>query len=151
MSSADARLAEFGIQLPDRRRSAGDYVGFVQAGDLLFLSGQGSEGHVGRVGAELDLEGGRRAARTSALNLLTQTRLALGSLASVRRVVRVHGFVACSEEFAELPRVVDGASELLHAVFGAEVGPHARSAIGVQSLPFGLAVEVEMIVQVSGA
>lgn len=151
MGEVEARLDALGLALPALRRRAGKYVGWVQAGDLLFLSGQAADGHVGRVGDELDLEQGRAAARACTLNLLAQTRDALGSLDRVRRIVKVLGFVAAAPGFTALPAVTDAASELLQEVFGPEVGAHARSSIGVAALPLGFAVEIEMIVQVSGA
>lgn len=147
MSSPSERLRELGVELPTLRPRAGNYVGAVQTGNLLFLSGQGADGWVGRVGADLDLEAGRGAARVCMLNLLAQAQHALGSLDRVTRVVKVLGFVACTEDFTETPKVIDGASDLLHQVFG-EAGAHARSAIGVQALPLGFAVEIEMVVEV---
>lgn len=123
------------------------YTGSVTVGELIFFSGQGAEGFVGRVGADLDLAAGRRAARACMLNLLAQARAALGTLDEVERVVKVLGFVACTEDFTELPAVMDGASELLHELFGPDVGRHARSTIGVQALPLGFAVEIELILQ----
>jgi enamine deaminase RidA (YjgF/YER057c/UK114 family) len=147
VSTAEARLADAGLELPPLRPKAGAYVGWVRAGDLVFLSGQGADGHVGRVGDDLDLEAGRRAARDCMLNLLAQTRDALGSLEEVGRIVKVLGFVACTEGFTDAPRVLDGASEVLQLAFGADNGSHARSAIGAQALPLGFAVEIEMVVQ----
>ncbi len=147
--SAEARLAELGVTLPPLRQAAGNYVGYVRTGDLLFLSGQGAEPHVGRVGDDFDLAAGRLAARDCMANLLAQTRAALGSLDAVERIVKLLGFVACTPEFTDLPGVIDGASELLHAVFGPEAGAHARSAIGAAALPLGFAVEIEMVVQVA--
>lgn len=150
MSAVEQRLREAGLELPPPRPKAGRYVGFVRAGDLLFLSGQGADGHVGRVGDDLDVAAGRAAARDCMLNLLTQTREALGSLDRVVQVVKVLGFVTCSEGFRDAPQVIDGASDVLHVAFGDERGAHARSAIGAQALPLGFAVEIEMVVQVEG-
>ncbi|CAN5806272.1 RidA family protein [soil metagenome] len=143
----DVRLAELGLTLPPLRPKAGDYLGWRRVGDLLFLAGQGADGWTGRVGANLDLERARAAARDCGLNLLAQTHAALGSLAAVEAIVKVTGFVACTPEFAQLPQVIDGASELFIDVFG-DAGRHARSAIGVQQLPKGFAVEIEMVVAV---
>ena len=142
------RLAALGLALPALRPAAGAYRGSVRAGDLLFLAGQGADGWTGRVGADLSLEQARTAARDCMLNLLAQTRAALGSLDRVRQVVKVLGFVACTDDFREMPVVLDGASELLVAVFGEQAGGHGRSAVGVQALPKGFAVEIEMVVQV---
>ena len=143
----ERRLAELGLELPALRPRAGRYEGWVRAGDLLFLSGQGADGWVGRLGADLGIEQGRLAARDCALNLLAQTRDALGSLDRVARVVKVVGFVACSPKFTGLPAVVDGASALLIDLFG-DRGAHARTAVGVAALPLGFAVEVEMVIQI---
>lgn len=143
-----ARLAEMSLVLPPLRPAAGRYLGYVQAGDLLFLAGQGADGWTGRVGANLDLGQARTAARDCMLNLLAQTSAALGGdWSRFARVVKLLGFVACTEEFTQCPAVVDGASDLLIEIFG-DTGRHARSAIGVQSLPLGFAVEIEMVVQV---
>jgi enamine deaminase RidA (YjgF/YER057c/UK114 family) len=144
--TAEARLRELGIELPALRRPAGNYVGWVRTGDLLFLSGQGADGFTGRVGADLGVADGRAAARACALNLLAQARDAVGSLDRVARVVKLLGFVACTDEFTAAPAVIDGASDLLAEVFG-DGGRHARSAIGVRALPLGFAVEVEMILE----
>src|ERR1700754_4552626 len=137
--SAEERLRAAGLSLPPLRPASGNYVGHQRVGDLLFLSGQGADGHCGRVGADLDVEAGRRAARDCMLNLLAQTKDALGSLDAVAQVVKVLGFIACSEEMRELPRVLDGASEVLQLAFGDEVGRSAPAAIGVQALPLGFA------------
>ncbi len=144
----ETALAELGLSLPGLRPRAGNYVGSVRAGDLLFLSGQGADGWTGRVGAELSVAQGREAARDCALNLLAQTRDALGSLDRVGQIVKLLGFVACTEDFRDAPKVIDGASDLLAHLFGGR-GQHARSAIGVQALPLGFAVEVEMVVAVA--
>jgi enamine deaminase RidA (YjgF/YER057c/UK114 family) len=143
----ERRLAELGLELPALRPQAGLYEGWVSAGDLLFLSGQGADGWTGRLGADLTLDQGRLAARDCALNLLAQTRDALGSLDQVAQMVKVTGFVACTPEFTGVPAVVDGASALLLDLFG-DRGGHARSAVGVAALPLGFAVEVEMVVRV---
>jgi enamine deaminase RidA (YjgF/YER057c/UK114 family) len=146
----ERRLADLGLELPALRPTAGMYQGWAPAGDLLFLSGQGADGWTGRLGTDLDLEQGRLAARDCALNLLAQTRDALGSLDRVARVVKLTGFVACVPEFSGVPAVVDGASAVLLDVFG-DRGRHARSAVGVAALPLGFAVEVEMVVSVASA
>ena len=144
----EERLAALGLALPALRPAAGTYRGSVLAGDLLFLAGQGADGWTGRVGADLPVEKAQRAARDCMLNLLAQTRAALGALDRVRQVVKVLGFVACTEDFRDTPAVLDGASDLLVAVFGEQAGAHGRSAVGVQALPKGFAVEIEMVVQV---
>jgi enamine deaminase RidA (YjgF/YER057c/UK114 family) len=148
--AAEDRLRELGLELPALRQPAGSYVGWVRSGDLLFLSGQGADGFTGRVGADLSVEDARAAARACALNLLAQARDAIGSLDRVARVVKVLGFVACTEDFTDAPAVIDGASDLLGEIFG-DRGRHARSAIGAQALPLGFAVEVEMVLEVGRA
>jgi len=145
----EERLVERGLELPPLRRPAGNYRGWARAGDLLYLSGQGADGHTGRLGADLTVIEGYAAARACALNLLSQAHDALGALDAVAQVVQVRGFVACTPDFTEQPAVIDGASDLLAAVFG-ERGPHARTAIGVAALPRGFAVEVDAVLLVSG-
>jgi enamine deaminase RidA (YjgF/YER057c/UK114 family) len=142
----ERRLAELGLELPTLRPRVGLYEGWVLAGDLLFLSGQGADGWVGRLGADLTVEQGRKAARDCALNLLAQARDALGDLDQVGQVVKLVGFVACTPNFTAVPAVVDGASALLVELFG-ERGRHARSAVGVAALPLGFAVELELVVR----
>jgi enamine deaminase RidA (YjgF/YER057c/UK114 family) len=142
----ERRLAALGLELPGLRPRAGLYEGWVLAGELLFLSGQGADGWVGRLGADLTVEHGQAAARDCALNLLAQARDALGSLDRVAKVVKLAGFVACTPDFTAVPAVVDGASTLLVELFG-DRGRHARSAVGVAALPFGYAVELELVVQ----
>lgn len=146
MSTIDDRLAELGLTLPPVRLAAGNYLGWVGSGRLLFLAGQGADGWTGRVGADLDVAQGQEAARDCMFNLLTQARSALGSLDEITKIVKVLGFVACTEDFTDTPTVLNGASDLLVAVFG-DRGRHGRSAIGVQSLPLGFAVEIEMVVE----
>jgi enamine deaminase RidA (YjgF/YER057c/UK114 family) len=146
----ERRLAQLGLELPALRPKAGLYEGWARSGDLLFLSGQGADGWTGRLGADLTLEQGRLAACDCALNLLAQTRDALGSLDRVAQIVKLTGFVACTSEFTGVPAVVDGASALLVDVFG-DRGRHARSAVGVAALPLGFAVEVELVVRVAAA
>jgi enamine deaminase RidA (YjgF/YER057c/UK114 family) len=140
----EERLAERGLTLPALRRPAGNYRGWVRAGDLLYLSGQGADGHTGRLGADLTVIQGYAAARACALNLLAQAADALGALSAVQQVVQVRGYVVCTSDFTGQPEVIDGASDLLAAVFG-ERGAHARTAIGVAALPRGFAVEVDAV------
>jgi enamine deaminase RidA (YjgF/YER057c/UK114 family) len=152
---AEARLKTLNLELPTPPAPMGSYVTAARAGNLLFLSGHGPtrEGRViyqGRVGRDLTLERGQEAARLTGLNLLASTRSALGSLDRVRRVVKVLGMVQCTEDFIDHPKVINGCSDLMVEVFG-EAGRHARSAVGMGSLPFGIAVEIEMVVEVSGA
>jgi len=153
-SSAEQRLKETGIHLPMPPEPFGNYVEAVQTGNLLFLTGMlPTEGHtarfVGRVGAELDVEAGRKAARLAALNVLAVAREHLGSLDRVTRIVRLVVSVATSGDFREHPKVADAASELLSDVFGKDKNP-CRSVYGVASLPLGMPVELEVIFEVAG-
>jgi enamine deaminase RidA (YjgF/YER057c/UK114 family) len=149
----EARLREIGLELPPPPRPAANYVGAVQSGSLLFISGHvptkdGEFVYIGKVGKELSLEEGYEAARMAALNCLASAKTVLGDLDRVTRVVKILGMVNCSEDFGEQPKVVNGASDLLVQLFG-EAGRHARSAVGMQALPFGVAVEIEMILEVA--
>lgn len=146
-TTVEERLDQLGAPLPEPRPAAGNYRGFVQVGDLLFTSGQGADGHVGRVGENVTLEDGVAAARACMLNLLAQVRAATGSLDRVAKIVKVLGFVNAVPEFTQHPAVLDGASNLLVEAFGPDIGAHARTAVGVSHLPKGFIVEVEMIVQ----
>ncbi|UVT20030.1 MAG: RidA family protein [Nitrospira sp.] len=149
---AETRLKELGIKLPAPPKPFGTYVEAVQTGNLLFLTGMlPTEDHeakfVGRVGAELDVETGRRAAHLAALNGLAVVRQYLGSLDNVTRIVRLGVSVATSGDVRDHPIVADGASELLQAVFGKDKNP-CRLVYGVASLPLGAPVEVEFILEV---
>ncbi|MBB6729607.1 RidA family protein [Cohnella zeiphila] len=149
--SAYDRLKELGLTVPDVKPRFLFEPG-VQAGNLLYLSGQtpeidGEMQYAGRLGAELDIETGKRAARLAALNCIGEMEAVLGTLDRVERIVRVIGYVRSAPGFGEHPLVVNGASELLIEVFG-EAGRHARAALGASELPFGAPVELEMVVQV---
>jgi enamine deaminase RidA (YjgF/YER057c/UK114 family) len=144
--SAVARLAELGIELPEVPAPAGAYVPAVRTGNLVYTSGQVARDWSGKVGAEVSEADAKTAARSCALNALAAVDALVG-LDSVVRVVKVLGFVASAPGFTGQPGVINGASELLGEVFG-EAGAHARSAVGVAELPFGVPVEVELIVEV---
>lgn len=153
MTSAEQRLKELGITLPAPPEPFGAYAEAVQTGNLLFLTGMlPTEGRaakvVGRVGAELDVEGGRKAAHLAALNVLAVTRKHLGSLDRVTRLVRLVVSVATSGDVRDQPRIADAASELLRDVFGDDKQP-CRSVYGVASLPLGVPVELEITLEVS--
>jgi len=153
-AGAEQRLKEHGIRLPTPPEPFGAYVEAVQTGNLLFLSGMlPTEGHeakfIGRVGAELDVEAGRAAARLAALNGLAVAKQHLGSLDKVKRIVRLGVAVATSGDVRDQPKVADGASELLQDVFGKDKGP-CRLVYGVASLPLGAPVELEIIFEVAG-
>jgi enamine deaminase RidA (YjgF/YER057c/UK114 family) len=152
-ANAEQRLQELGIQLPTPPEPFGIYAEAVQTGNLLFLTGMlptvGREAKfIGRVGAELDVQTGRKAAYLAALNALAVARQYLGSLDKVTRVVRLGVAVATSGDVREQPKVADGASELLQDVFGKGKNP-SRLVYGVASLPLGTPVELELIFEVS--
>src|ERR1700675_1335675 len=152
--SAEQRLQELGISLPAPPEPFGAYTEAVQTGNLLFLTGMlPTEGRaakfIGRLGAELDVEAGRKAARLAALNVLAVARKQLGSLNKVTRVVRLGVSVATSGDFRDHPKVADAASELLQDVFGKDKSP-CRLVYGVASLPLGTPVELEVIFEVAG-
>ncbi len=153
LASAEERLKELGINLPSPPEPFGAYVEAVQTGNLLFLSGMlPTEGHgakfTGRVGAELDVEQGRRAALLAALNVLAVARESLGSLDRVTRIVRLGVSVATSGDVYDQPKIADAASELLQDVFGKDKSP-CRLVYGVASLPLGVPVELEVIFEVA--
>lgn len=148
----EARLKELGLALPPTPSPAANYVGAVHTGNLLFVSGHGPtrDGrftYVGKVGKDVSVEQGYEAARVVALNCLASAKSVLGDLDRIKRVVKLLGMVNCTEDFGEQPKVINGASDLLVQLFG-ESGRHARSAVGMQALPFGIAVEIEMIFEV---
>ena len=146
-------MKQLGIELPTPPEPLGTYVEAVQTGNLLFLTGMlPTEGRgakfVGRIGAELDVEAGRKAAHLAALNVLAVARQHLGSLDKVTRVVRLGVSVATSGDVRDQPKIADAASELMQNVFGKEKNP-CRSVYGVASLPLGVAVELEIIFEVA--
>lgn len=147
------RLQELGHALPQISSPAANYVSWTQAGNLVFISGQisqenGQPAYIGRVGDKFSVEDGRRAAELCALNLLAHIDAIVGGeLSRVRRIVRLGGFVNCAPDFIQQPQVINGASDLMVAVFG-ERGSHARTAVGAVSLPRGVAVEIDAIVEI---
>jgi enamine deaminase RidA (YjgF/YER057c/UK114 family) len=151
--SAEGRIKELGITLPDPPKPGGNYVPGVRVGNLLFLSGHGPsrvEGKPsarGKVGRDLSTEDGYKVAREVGVNLLGTARSMLGSLDKVKRIVKVLGMVSSAEGFGEQPKVINGFSDLMVEVFG-EQGRHARSAVGMAELPSGIPVEIEMILEV---
>ncbi|KSU63326.1 hypothetical protein AS034_03475 [[Bacillus] enclensis] len=145
--SPEARLKELGLNLPDPRHAAGNYVSCVRTGNLIFTSGQGTNEFRGRLGEDVSIEIGYNAAKQCMLNLLTVLKQELGELSKVKRVVKVLGFVNSAPDFTDQPNVMNGASDLLVQVFG-ERGKHGRSAVGMAQLPLNNAVEVEMVVEV---
>jgi len=151
--SAEGRIKELGLTLPDPPKPGGNYVPAVRVGNLLFLSGHGPsrvEGKPsarGKVGRDLSTEDGYKVAREVGVNLLGTARSMLGSLDKVKRIVKVLGMVNSAEGFGEQPKVINGFSDLMVEVFG-EQGRHARSAVGMAELPSGIPVEIEMILEV---
>jgi enamine deaminase RidA (YjgF/YER057c/UK114 family) len=151
--SPEERLAELGLTLPDVVPPLAAYVPAVRTGSLVYVSGQlpmvnGALGETGQVGSDVTPEAARVMAQHCALNALAAVKAEIGDLALVSRVVKVVGFVASAPGFSGQPQVVNGASELLLALFG-DAGRHARSAVGVVSLPMNTPVEVELIVEVA--
>jgi len=150
----DARLAELNIELPKAAVPLAAYVPAVRTGNQLFISGQvpmwnGELRHVGKLGDGYSIEEGRAAARVCALNIIAQAKLALdGDLDRIVRIVKLVGFVNSTGDFNDQPKVINGASELFGEVFG-DAGKHARSAVSAASLPFGVAVEIEAILEVA--
>ena len=150
----DAKLASLGITIPTPVAPAANYVPTVVSGNLLFVSGQISvtaDGTrlTGKLGETVDAEAGRVAARQCGINLIAQIKAALGGdLDRVKRVVKLTGFVNSAPDFTDQPKVVNGCSDLFVEVFG-EAGRHARSAVGVAQLPFGVSVEVEAIIEIA--
>ena len=148
----ETRLAELGIILPDAPAPAANYVPFVQVGDLVHVSGQISNGEGGlirgKLGADMDVEAGAKAARSCAIALLAQCKRACGGdLDRLVRVVKLTGFVNSTADFTDQPKVINGASDFLVAALG-DAGRHARSAVSAASLPLGVAVEIEAIFQI---
>ncbi len=148
----DQRLAELGIALPAAAAPVAAYVPAVEVGGMLHVSGQISfaeDGSLikGRLGEDVELDAGIAAARRCGIMLLAQLKAALGSLDRVERIVKLGVFVNSTADFTDQPKVANGASELMVEVFG-EAGKHARSAVGVASLPLGVAVEVDAVVAV---
>jgi enamine deaminase RidA (YjgF/YER057c/UK114 family) len=153
-SEVDARLAALGLTLPEPAAPVAAYVPVVVAGGLAHVSGQlpfiSGQLVTGRLGEDVSLEDGVLAAQACGVMILAQLKKALGSLDRVERIVKLGGFVNSTGSFTDQPRVINGASELMAAVFG-EAGQHARSAVGVPVLPLGAAVEVDAIVAVRAA
>lgn len=154
MSDIDARLAELGLELPAPAAPVAAYVPVVVTGGVAHVSGQipfiGGELVKGRLGDDVSLEDGVNAAQACGVMILAQLKAALGSLDRVERIVKLGVFVNSTGSFTDQPKVANGASELMVAVFG-EAGKHARSAVSVPALPLGVAVEVDAVVAVRPA
>ena len=152
MSQIDARLGELGIVLPEPVAPVANYVPFVVTGNLVFISGQvsiGSDGLItGKLGEEVTLERGLKAAKACGVNLIAQLKIACdGDLDRVRRVVKLGGFVNSTPDFTDQPKVVNGASDLMVDVFG-DKGRHARAAVSAPSLPLDAAVEIDGVFEI---
>ncbi|HKJ74077.1 MAG TPA: RidA family protein [Alphaproteobacteria bacterium] len=149
----DARLRDLKIKLPTPSAPVANYMPYVVAGNLVFVSGQIPMGFNGiefdgKVGADMSVEDGKKAARLCGLNLIAQLREACsGNLDRVTRVVKLGGFVNCTETFSQQPQVINGASDLMVEIFG-DAGRHSRSAVGVSNLPMNVAVEVDGIFEI---
>lgn len=149
----EARLAELGVSLPDAPAPAANYVPHVTVGDMVYVSGQisqGADGLIkGKLGADMEVEAGAAAARTCAISLLAQLKAACGGdLDRLVRVVKLTGFVNSTADFTDQPKVINGASDFLVEALG-DAGRHARSAVSAASLPLGVAVEIEAIFQIA--
>jgi len=148
----DKKLKELGIELITPAKPIANYVKAVRVGNLIFLSGHGptkADGSniTGKVGQDLTIEQGYEAAKMTAIGLISTLKVELGDLSKVKRVVKVNGWVNCPPDFGDQPKVINGCSDLLVALFG-ENGRHARAAMGAGSLPNNIAVEIEMVVEV---
>jgi enamine deaminase RidA (YjgF/YER057c/UK114 family) len=153
MPQIEARLSELGITLPEPVAPIATYVPFVRAGNVIHISGQvstdGQGGIKGTVGEDVDFDTALRAARVCGINLLAQMKAACGGhLDDVIRVVKLGGFVQAGPDFWDIPKVINGCSDLMVEVFG-DAGRHARSAVGVYKLPLNFAVEIDAVVEVA--
>ncbi len=152
--TVDGRLKELGIEIPTPAAPAANYIPFVKAGNLVFVSGQipivaGKIEGIGKVGKDLTTDQAKAIARICAINLIAQAKAACGGdLDKVARVVKLGGFVNCVDGYTEQPEVINGASDLMVEVFG-DKGRHSRFAVGTNSLPRGVAVEVEAVFELS--
>ena len=149
----EAKLRELGITLPDAAAPVANYVPFAIVGNQVHTAGQvcrwdGQFHYIGRVGAEVSVDDAYKAARMCGLNIIAQVRAAVGDLDRVKRCVKLNVFVRSAEGFAEQPKVANGASDVMVEVFG-DAGRHARSAIGVMQLPFGVSVEIDAIFEIA--
>ncbi len=154
MNDIEARLKEMDIELPEAAAPAANYVPYVISGNTLFIAGQipflnGHKMHMGRLGEDLTLEQGAEAAQACGLNILAQVKAAVGGdWSKVKRCVKLGGFVNCTPDFTDHPKVINGASDIMAAVLG-KAGKHARFAVGAPSLPLGVAVEVDAIFELA--
>jgi enamine deaminase RidA (YjgF/YER057c/UK114 family) len=148
----EENLKSLGITLPQQSSPIANYVNYIRTGNLIYFSGTGpndaDNGMVkGKLGRDLTIDQGREAARITGINMMANLKNAIGDLSKVKRIVKVLGMVNSTEDFTDQPKVINGFSDLMVAVFG-EKGKHARSAVGMMALPLNMAVEIEMIVEV---
>jgi enamine deaminase RidA (YjgF/YER057c/UK114 family) len=148
----DSRLKELKIELPALTKPIANYVKVVRTGNLLFLAGHGPQRPdgswvTGKLGQDMTVEQGYDASRLTAIQLLATIKSELGSLNKVKRIVKVNGMVNCTPDFFDQPKVINGCSDLLVAVFG-ENGKHARAAVGMNSLPMNTAVEIDLVLEI---
>ena len=148
----DQKLEELGITLIPPTKPIANYVKAVRTGNLLFLSGHGPSkadgtSYTGKVGRDVSTEEGYEAAKQVGISLLSTIKAELGTLNKVKRIIKVHGMVNCTEDYTDQPKVINGCSDLMVAVFG-ENGKHARAAVGMNSLPGNISVEIEMVIEV---
>ncbi len=149
----ESKIKELGLEIPSAPQPAGSYVQYYQSGNLLFIAGQipfwnGEVKYQGKVGVEFSIEEGQEAARTCALNIIAQAKEATGNLDKITRIVKLSGFVNCLTDFADHPKVINGASDLMGNIFG-DKGKHTRIALGAGSLPLNVAVEIDAIIEIS--
>ena len=152
MTEVEARLSQLGIDLPTPAAPVANYAPFTISGKLVFISGQvslGPDGLItGKVGQDLDVEAAQIAARACGVNLIAQAKAACGGdLSRVARIIKLGGFVNCTPDFTDHPKVINGASDLMVEAFG-DAGRHARAAVGAPSLPLGAAVEVDAVIEI---
>ena len=151
-ATPEARLNELGYVLPETRKAVSNYCGAVTTGKLVFVAGHGTfrgpeQTHKGKLGGEVSIEEGREGARNAVISALASLKAEIGDLSRVKRVVRMLGMVASTPDFHRQPEVMDGASDVLTAVFGA-AGVHARCAVGFAALPFDMPIELEMVIEI---
>jgi len=151
--NTEKKLADLGIDLPNPAAPAANYIPYTIAGNILTISGQipmGPNGieYIAKLGDDASVVTGQKAARLCAINILAQAKAALGSLDRVKQVIKIQGFVNSTPDFTDQPEVINGASDLLVEVLG-DAGKHARAAVGMASLPRGVAVEVDAVIEIS--
>jgi enamine deaminase RidA (YjgF/YER057c/UK114 family) len=151
--TVEARLKELGVEIPTPAVPVANYVGFVKSGNLVFVSGQvtmqgGKPQYIGKLGREISVEQGQEAAKLCAINIVAQLKVACeGDLDRVQRIVKLGGFVNSTPDFADQPKVINGASDFMVAIFG-DKGRHARAAVSAGSLPLGVSVEVDCVAEI---